>query len=262
MSAMMNTHAALSLTRQHFRSLGLTLPTTLTDDLADLDTAASRAGRLARPGALRRAVLDALMADEDPATDQTVLTELARQQLTDSHVASILGDEIDQRRRDALDAAAPAILDALTPVIVEADKVIAAAREMIGDTLNLSDPNAMAQLRPAQMTPWATAREAAARVEMVAQCWFLTAQSAGLVNIDHNKKALILADLTAEQLDSLGYRPKPESVIAAGHRLSLATPEVFTQRCRAVDQQRQQAAAARQATDRDRLKSIRPQAAA
>ncbi|MFI7607657.1 hypothetical protein ACIBTV_21295 [Micromonospora sp. NPDC049366] len=261
MSAILNTRAALSLTRQHFRNLGLTLPATLTDALAELEAAASRATKLPRPGALRKAVLDALLADRDLATDQTVLTELARQQLTDSGVATILGDEIEQRRRNALDEAAPAILDALTPVIVEADKVIAAAREMIGDGLNLDDANAMAELRPAQMTPWATAREAAARVEMVAQCWVLTAQSAGLVNIDHNKKALILANLTAEQLDDLGYRPKPSQVIAAGHRLSLASPAEFVGRCRRVDGQRQQAVIAAETAQRNAMKPMRQAAA-
>ncbi|WP_430497856.1 hypothetical protein ACQRWP_23815 [Micromonospora trifolii] len=256
MSAILNVNAALSLTRQHFRNLGLTLPATLTDTLAELDAAQGRAVKLRRPGALRKAVLDALMDDRDPATDPAVLTALASQQLTESNVASILGDEIEQRRRDALDEAAPAILAALVPVVEEADKVIAAAREVIGGDLNLSDPNVMSQLRPAQMTPWATAREAAARVELVAQCWFLTAQSANLVNIDHNKKVLILAELTAAQLGELGYRPKPDEVIAAGHRLSLATPEVFMQRCDAVDHQVREAVVMREQVQRNAHKPM------
>ncbi|MEU8391523.1 hypothetical protein [Micromonospora sp. NPDC048843] len=262
MSAILNVNAALSLTRQHFRNLGLTLPATLTDALAELEAAHGRVVKLRRPGALRKAVLDALIADRDPATDPAVLTALVSQQLTESNVASILGDEIEQRRRNILDEAAPVILAALVPVVAEADRVIAAAREVIGNDLNLGDPDAMAQLRPAQMTPWASAREAVARVEMAAQCWFVTAESANLVNIDHNKKALILADLTAVQLDEMGYRPKAAQIIAAGHRLSLATPEVFMQRCNAIDQQRREAAAMREQLHRDADKPLPVQRAA
>ncbi|MCG5462170.1 hypothetical protein MED01_007048 [Micromonospora sp. MED01] len=256
MSSLMNTNAALSLTRQHFRTLGLELPGTLTATLTELDTAHARAANIRRPGALRAAVLDALIADQDPADDPTVLTELARQQLSDSYVISVLGEEIDVRRRAALDANAPAILDALKSAIVEADKVIAAAREIVGDDLMLTDPDAVSKLRPHQLTPWATAREASTRVELVMQCWLLISQSARLVSIDLNKKALILADLTAEQLDDLGYRPNPNQVIGAGHRLSLATPETYIERCNAVDQQRREAAVLREQGQRNAHKSM------
>ncbi|MEV0723939.1 hypothetical protein AB0I37_14300 [Micromonospora purpureochromogenes] len=242
MSAMMNTNAVLSLTRQHFRNLGLTLPAALTGDLADLDTAASRTAQLGRRGALPAAILDALMADIDPATDAAVLTELARQQLADTSVSSILRDEIEQRRRAALTTHAPAILDALTPVIADADKALTAARELIGDQLDLND-GAVTQLRPAQMSAWGAAREHAARVELVAQCWGIVAEFARLADIHHDKRPLVLADLSAEQLGQLGYRPQPEAVIGAGHRLALASPEEYAARCQRVDQEQQQAAA-------------------
>ncbi|WP_200210897.1 hypothetical protein [Micromonospora coerulea] len=240
MSALMNTNAALTMTRQHFRNLGLTLPAALTGDFADLDKAASRGAQPVRRSALAAAVLDALIADKDPATDATVLTELARQQLAER--PNILGDEIEQRRRAILTTHAPTILDALTPVIAEADKALTTAREQIGDQLDLAD-GAVAQLRPAQMPAWGAAREHAARVELVAQCWGIVAQFGRLASIPHDKKPLILADLTAEQLGELGHRPKAEAVIAAGHRLALASPEEFAARCQRVDEQRQEAAA-------------------
>ncbi|GIF06361.1 hypothetical protein Asi03nite_38990 [Actinoplanes siamensis] len=99
------------------------------------------------------------------------------------------------------------------------------------------------------MATWGAAREYAHRAELVAQCWLVVAQVGRLANVHHDKRPLVLADLTAEQLAELGYRPKAEAVIEAGHRLSLASPQEFAARCQRVDEQRRQAAAAAEAAN-------------
>lgn len=244
---------ALMMIRQHFRNLGLTLPAKMVTDLGALDTASGNLATLRpNPRALGSAILDALTAADDPATDTTVRTELARQQLA-ATADRLVGDMAEERRNAILTAHAPGLLAALTPVIDAADKALTTAREQIGDQLDLTDA-AITGLRPAQMAAWGAAREHAGRVELAAQCWAIVAQHAGLAHIPHDKRPLVVADLTAEQLGQLGHRPQPRAVIAAGHRLNLASPDEFTARCERVDQQRQQAANAGETAQRNAVK--------
>lgn len=225
----LTTRATLSMTQQFFRSLNLELPAGLVDDLAKLDAAANKS-------TVGAAVLDSLMEGNDPATDGTVLRVLAQQQLATAG-SHLLGDAVEVRRATILATHAPAIIDALVPVVAEADKALTAAREQIGDQLNLTD-EAVTQLRPAQMPAWGAAREHAHRADLAAQCWQTVVIGTRQANIDADKRPLILADLDVEQLDLLGYRPKPRVVISSGHRLSLATIPEFVARCRRVNQQK------------------------
>ncbi|MFC6017576.1 hypothetical protein ACFP2T_15340 [Plantactinospora solaniradicis] len=253
MSATLTARSALSLLRQHFRNLGLDLPAEMTAALDELSAASDHVTLHANPRALGAAILDALTDGTDPATDPAVLAELARRQLTGLSV--LIADAIEERRAAILHTYAADILNALTPVVAAADTALTDAREKIGDRFDLADTT-IEQLRPTEMTLWGTAREHAHRAQLAAQCWQTVVLATGLVDLPTYKHPLILADLDADQLDALGNRPAANTPIAAGHRLDLATPDTFRQRCQRIDKERTERAAKREREQRGGLRAV------
>lgn len=247
----MNTNVPLSTARQHLHALGLELPKALVDALAATDAAlADRTALRYDRAALLDAVANCLTAGRNPLTDKSVREHLVASQLNSLQISAALDGLVEQRRAAAVTEHAPAVLDLLAPVVADADATLAEAREAIPG-LNLKDVTSVSGLRPAQMQFWGRAREAAEAVHHIEVIWTTLARECRLVQVPDGMGPLIVADLTLEQLEALPRanstaRPNAASVIEAGHRLNLATPKEFAERCQRMSEAREQRDARRE----------------
>lgn len=227
-------HTAIQQTEQHYRHLDRELPEGLTQALEDIDAQRQRTLTPHNPIAMRDAVDAALAAGNDPATDPAVLVELARRQLQDVKLGPLLDELAEQRRGAGLRQHAPVILADLALVVEEADATLTNARAEIPN-LDPTDPTTITALKPGQMALWGEAREALDHLERVTQMWHLIVSACRLAPLNANKRPLILADLTGDELAALSDRTAMAPV-HAGHHLELATPETYMQRCKRVDE--------------------------
>ncbi|NES28950.1 hypothetical protein GCE86_19665 [Micromonospora terminaliae] len=222
--------ATVQQIRQNYPRFGLQLPEGMADDLAQLDARKDEPQFAADPAALRAAVAAARDAGQDPATDETVRTELARQQLASLNLGQLPDGRAGQRLADVLHKHTPAILADLAQVVEQGDAVLARARKA-----GVNPAEAYVNGAGQRVELWEKGQEALTRITHAAKIWGLLVAAFRLAERDPRRRALALADLTPEQLFALDGR----DVIAAaraGHPLSLATPEEYTQRCRRIDQ--------------------------
>lgn len=228
MSSTLSPQAALSMVRQNFRKLGLDLPATLTDDLTKIDQTLERAASLGEDTTtLPAAVFDALAAGKEP-TGAKVMQEALLIQLKAMNIKARLGEEADRRRAQALTSATGALVAAMAPVIEEADDAFAEARDTIPH-LDL-DPAVAAGLPAAHMEAWGRARDALARADLVMATWGYIVPADRWSNDRRRYLPLILADLTLEELRAIRLKSVTTDLALAGHRLSLATAEVYRDR--------------------------------
>lgn len=207
--------AVLSFTQQNFRKLGLAIPGALINELDKIAETEARGSELgADQSGLTAAVFDALYAGKEP-TGTKVMQEALLVQLKASNIQGRLREEADRRRAESLRKHTPALIAAMAPVIEEADAALVEARATIPD-LDL-DPAVAAGLPADHMKAWGRARDAVAQVEMVIKTWAL------LHPVSRDRTALIVADLTLEQVSKIRHRSEVTDLIATGQRLSLAT---------------------------------------
>ena len=226
MSVTQTPQGILSLTRQNFRKLGLTVHAVVTDELDKVDQTLERAGDLGSTSSLAAAVFDALYEGKPP-TGTKVMQEALLVQLKEMNIKGRLAEEANRRRLDVLHKHAPLLVAELAPVIEEADAAFTNARETI-PSLNL-DPAIAAGLPADQMEAWGRARDALTRVELVVATWSY------LVPCERRHHPLIVADLDLDELPRIGLRTLGTDLALSGHRLSLANVDEYRARVERVE---------------------------
>jgi hypothetical protein len=232
------TNAALSILRQNFRRLEVDLPPALVSDLEAVGTLGAY-NPTASSADLADAVADALLAGKDPATDAKIKQLALEVQLARHDVAQQVRDQADARTAAAVIEHAPTVVATLVTLVAEADQVLADTRERIPN-IEFTD-DFLAGLPPMKMTAWGRAREAMERVLLAEQVWIVLANATGLAYYTQLQRVLIVADLSATDLDAFGRsRTSASDAIKAGHRLELATFEGLQQRVDRVLLEREQ----------------------
>lgn len=237
-------HTTLQQVRQHFRHLGLSMPSKVEAAFTDIDNATLKFDP-ANAGGVLDAALAAQADGRDLATDEDVRTALTQMLLVHHSGAITAAQEARQEsaRKAALVKHAPALIEAMRPVVEAAEHDIAKAREVLGtSTLRLDDQKMIGALDSTRLAPWAVAREALLRVEHVEEVWVFLASATRLAAVAPETKALITTD--ADDLNPLArldrsfadaYRAtSARAVVEAGLPLSLATFEQFAERVAAV----------------------------
>lgn len=233
--------------------LGDPLPQAMADELAALDDAQAAAAELDtyNPQTLARVTLDALRAGRDPLEDDDVRRALFAHTVQDAHLATLVAREADSARVAVLEKHAAELVAGWAAAVDKAQTALAAARSRYPDA-DPTDPNSVRGMRPEDMGKWGRAHEAVAVVETIES--MLVSLLAMRRAIDHRYRPLLVADLTADDLDALQaqvMRPAAADVIRAGHPLSLATPAEFAARCARVADARQRESARRESAAQD-----------
>lgn len=255
-------HTTLQQVRQHFRHLGLSMPSKIEAAFTDIDNATLKFDP-ANAGGVLDAALAAQADGRDPATDEAVRTALTRMLLVHHSGAITAAQEARQEtaRREALVKHAPALIEAMRPVVEAAERDIANAREVLGTTtLRLDDHKMIGALDSTRLAPWALAREALLRVERVEEAWMFLAAATKLAAVSDGTKALIVTDiddLTPVSGMSRGFEvahhvTSARAVVEAGLPLSLATFEEFGERVAAVRANAEQEAERRRVKQQER----------
>lgn len=244
---------AVGQLRTKYKVLGIKPPAALFADLSDLDDKL-RTSLRHDSADLANAVADALVAGKDPATDRTVLEQLARRQLAESNISQRMTVVREDRQLAILRRHAAGIIEDLAKVVAAADTILDKARRQIPH-LNLANLDG---LRPDQMSAWGEAREAAVKVDSAVDvCVALLTATEQVQNIPHGDKPLIYTDISHRDLTALAHSDAPlrtTEVIEAGHRLSLADAQTFKARRQRIVRERKEAAAQ---TEADRSHAIR-----
>ena len=229
---------AVQIIRQTARQAGVTLPD-------DLETALDQADRHTVPttdtAALTDAVYQALTAGTDPADDPHVQATLTRHLLATTVPRGALAGRAATARRQALDTHADTIFERLQTAVADADRTIIEARNAVPQ-LDLNSPTQPQRLRPEQAAHWVRASDALLIVDRAIACWNALARLLNRTTVGRVYLPLQIADLNADQLDALLTTAKVDyrNVVAAGHPLSLATPDQLTDRIARVIEQREQ----------------------
>jgi hypothetical protein len=210
-------------------------PADLAAELDRIDQAGTiTGGRDDLASAVYRATLDG----RDPADDPDVQAALTRHLLTQAVPQTAPTAQASDARHAALDRHADTLVDRLRTAVTDADQVLARTRDTVPG-FDPRDHDQTAHLDPTSARQWAEGRDASLVVTHAASCWrqlfqLLRSFSPG----GRGAAALLVADLTADQLNRLGYRPDELDVIVAGHPLGLATFDELAERTeRIVDQQ-------------------------
>lgn len=251
-----NASIALQQTRQAFRHLQLPMPKKFEQAIAKTTTYTDGPSLTYDAHACTQAIVTALEAGTDPATDPDVRAHLARQQLQSMRVGELLHQHTEGRKAALLIEHIPDFIAVMGEVVQQADEALQQARQAIPD-LNLHDANFVSKLPPEHMTLWGRAREAVGGLERICQVWHLLMMAGGPVQPSAVHRPLMLAALSAEELRALGAQPKPTAPAHAGHRLSLATPQQYAERVAAVQEQQREQAEERARQEDRRLKSGR-----
>lgn len=235
---MNNINSTLSILNQYSRTAGIPLPADLTAALDALNVAQPPTLEVDND-ALAREVTKAVQAGKDPATVAAVQAHVTRWALGQLGIKGAIADALNRDRADLLDRYTPQLIDAWAPAIKQAGDAIATITTKV-PTLDLDDPAGGSQVPPNMVTAWRAARDGIGTIETVVTMWTILIAEAS----DPRKRPLILAPLTADQLDSLGYHPKPW-LAATLAPVDLATPQVYRDRVAATARERQDAETAR-----------------
>ncbi|MET7753071.1 hypothetical protein AB0C42_33955 [Micromonospora taraxaci] len=222
-------NATIQQIRQHYPHLGLQVPDGMADAIAQIDAESDQPQYTVDPGELRAAVATAHEAGEDPATDEAVRTALARYQLASLNLGPTPASRAE-RRAAVLHTHMDAILTDLTWVVDQGDAVLTRVREA---GVNPNEPFMAGNAT--RVALWEEAQEALNRITHAGKLWGLLVAAFRLVERPQARRALILADLTPEQLFAIDGRDLLAAA-RAGHPLKLATPEGFKQRSKRVDE--------------------------
>ncbi|QCX28084.1 hypothetical protein [Nocardioides jishulii] len=243
--------AATQQIRQTFRLMNLDLPKRLAADLTEAEESTRITLAPGDAGEVARAALAAQAEGRDPAEDTDVRTAITRVHLTQLSVAidHTLQTARDKAMRDALTKHAPAIIEAMRPLVEAADASLNKAREALGrDDLQLTRTTVASTLSAQQLTPWAMARDARADIERVEQAWTQLAAVMGVANVNDHTRVLIVADtlnpsaVATYDRHTFGVPAHISSAtgaVDAGLPLSLATFEQFAERVAEAEENRQ-----------------------
>ncbi|MBB3038976.1 hypothetical protein [Hoyosella altamirensis] len=215
---------------------GYKIPSALTAAMTQLDELDKAALPAIDKTELSAALAAAFLEQRDPLTDTLVQRATLRESLKALNWSALLQQHAEQQRVIVLRKHLPTLIKVWTKAVADADRTINTARDTIPG-LNLSDANQIHQLQPSQMSTWGEAKAAAERASKITETWSMCALATNTVRITPGTHALIIADLTASQLEQLGPNPKAENVIHAGHTLELATLDDYQQRVEAIRQQ-------------------------
>lgn len=229
----MNIAATLSILNQYSRQTRIPLPAGLTADLA---TVAAIPSLEIDRDALARDVSKAVQAGKDPATVAAVQAHVTRWALAQLGIQRAIAEAHDRDRAELLVRYTPELVDAWAPAIRQAGEAIATITAAV-PSLDLEDPAGGSQVPHHLVAAWRTARDGIATIGDIVTMWaILTGEAADMRN-----RPLVVAGLTAHQLDSLGYRPKPWRAATLAP-LNLATPQVYRDRVAAIARDRDVAA--------------------
>jgi hypothetical protein len=124
------------------------------------------------------------------------------------------------------------------PTVERANQALQEFRE-VAPGADLFD-NHLAQTLPSQaLTPWGRAREFTALLEQLGQGWQALATAAGTY-IPQLGRPLILAELTPEQIATLGRNPKCDAVARLDVPLDLADTKTYAERTARLAQMEQE----------------------
>lgn len=232
--------AAWGTITQTARQLAAPLPQDLTDAHTQLVALQGKLPERPRDtAALAAALVAAMEAGHDPLTDRAVTRELAARQLASLEPSLMIQAHIDQQVAALLFRHADTIIDTWRPLIDQANEALTEYRAVCPG-IDLGDTDTVGSLLPRQMTPWGRAREAMMTLDRIAQAWTTLCTATGLARIDVTARPLMFADLTLDQLDTLGDRPNPTAVTGLDVTLNLASPDEYQRRSAALEHARQQ----------------------
>lgn len=254
------TQMAVAQIKTVWPGLGAKVPATLLERL-DEDQAATSLDKV-NPGALRDATAQALLDGRDPAADPDILALLARNQL-----ARDLGTGFAESLRakavhSALVDHAAELFDNLAAAVNELAERIYKAQETWPNThygdLDPSRP----EISPDKAAILSAARQAETHLATIGRTWRTLASAVGYPHLSSKKDAthptaLLFASLSHAELEEVrvtrqdtgSQKPLADTdvvdVIRARHRLDLATPARFEERCQRVAEERKAHNAAR-----------------
>lgn len=231
---MKSAHAGvLSLISTSFKKLGLKLPPPLLAGLEEIAAERSRLADLPRydADALVDACLDAISEGKHPEASEAVRQQLVSAQLRTMNIESAAVARLDDRTVALLEEHVSGIHAALAKLLREFDSSLAKARETLPAGINLADPTSAGSVQPDLLPVWGRAHAVFEHIDRIAQTWKLLATITRPVNFHPQRDLpLIVADLSAEELDALGHQPPASGAARAGHTLELAKFESFADR--------------------------------
>lgn len=238
--------------------LGVHLPATLVREADELQAAARRLREHRHNhGALVAATVDALRDGRDPATDPLVQEHVTRAGLFATEIGRAVEQHVADLLLPLLREHTPAIVDAFGAVVTDADTLLTQVREQLPDDVDLTDPLAAIRLQPGLLQLWGEGRQAVDRVQKVVGAWSLLTTTTGQASTTRQHLPLVVADLGATGLDTIGSDVK--RVHDAGVQLVLATPDTYRERVGRAEREREQAAAERQAEAQRQITGRRQQ---
>ncbi|MGY1691998.1 hypothetical protein [Geodermatophilus sp. SYSU D01105] len=234
----------------HFRTIhtaaeqvGAKLPTNVLEAWERSNRITEAVEQLYPPqGALVTAVIAALDADRDPATDKTVQRVLTAQRLGSSSgpVHNGARTVLDADLVRVLRANVDGILTALAGPFNAAAATLAACHARLGD-VDLDDTTTIVRQGGDAAAVWAEARAAVTVIERVDLAWSTLAMATMFAPVGGNHAALRITEATAEQWHSLDElrrsRVNPWFVVRAGLPLTLASGADYARRIEAVHPQ-------------------------
>lgn len=237
MSTDLATRTAASLVAATSRKLGVDLPKPLAAAFADADRLRSpEALEQLNDASLTAAVADAIFTGRDVLASKDVQRAVTALTLSQFNIEHRLSEHAYERSAAALQAHADAVIETWRPVVVQINAAFVRFRA-IAPGVDPLDPDLPAGLPTKALTPWGEAKDAAARLEQVAQGWRALA-SVGVAYMPEGTRPLVVADLTFEQLDGLGLRPSAQDVARFDVPLDLATTQTFAERVERISQER------------------------
>ncbi|REE74378.1 hypothetical protein C8E05_3813 [Rhodococcus wratislaviensis] len=233
----------MRMLEQDFPRAGAAIPPTLTVALADLNTTFDTSNQVLDStdptwrAELSAAVAAALSAGKPLAEDKTVRTLLMSRQLRDVGVPGMVADHVEQERRRIITDHADVLFGELTSAFDEAADAIEAAREVI-PRVDLSSRGALSSVPAAHMTTWGEAYDAAGRIRTIVGLWTMLATFTRRFGaLQNDLRPLLIADLSADQLDEIPAPRSYDAPVLAGQPLSLADPDELLRRCERVQQE-------------------------
>lgn len=238
----MKHHLIVSTVRQIVATIeasGGKPPKAAVADLERLTSTIDKVRSLDITSRLPEAVIDALEAGNDPATDPGVLAALARRSL--ATCVNGLDNELDLRAARFLDEHAEELVEAMRGPFEQAVATITAAAEQLGD-IDLDDTAAAVALGGNAARVWVDARSAQEVIDRIDAARKVIGQGARSVRVEPQFQLLAIADVPAGEFIDERLRNssmKAWDVVRRGWSLSLATPAVLAQRVQAVQDERQ-----------------------
>lgn len=238
------TRTAAPLVAATSRRLGVDLPKPVTEAMEAAAKLRNRAQAdwlgHANQG-ITEAVAEALWAGRDPLASKAVQRALLAMQLSQANVAEPLRNHADQHAANAIIEHADAIIDTWRPAVDRAAQAFTRFRQ-VAPGVNPLEKGLPTGLPTQALTPWGEAMEGAALIESVVKGWLAFA-NAGAIQVPLNTQPLIVADLTLEELDSLGTRAQAKGVAGIDVPIDLASIQTFAERVQRFQRARAERAA-------------------